>query len=281
MIITDSKKIIVNFSVLLYFTSLSLVNQFSVSILYMLFYISLLMCASIGLLTTYGKSLKKSCLVLALLLISGALGIVNTNNIPNNYLVYLIFYFFASFSFSNKNISEKTLLFAILLNAAIIIGKYLTVGIYGRIFVSGSNNFVSVYLMYPTVIYYSIVSKNRSDVKMFPILIVWVLTLLARGRGGIISVTLFLVMVYYLKYKSMRSSKKIIINIFTFLTVAVLVLNISTIINMIGSSVIMEQFNERGGFESSRTRFWAEYINHTFSDVKNFLYGTDVSKLFI
>ena len=135
--------------------------------------------------------------------------------------------------------------------------------------------------MYPTVIYYSIIARKKNEyINMLPVILVWILSLISRGRGGIISSTVFLIGVYIVKYRSMKLIKKMIVISIFFLAIAIAMLNISYILEKLRTSVIMELFVSNG-MNSSRTRFWSEYIELAVSNLKNFVFGANISDTFI
>ena len=276
----DSKTIMVNGVILAYFVTFALVNQLPFGLFFYLFYFALLLCAIAGM-CSIKKERLQNVIILFLFLFSGIINYLVVGNASISFLFYLVLFWGVGNALNSKYLSEQMMLIVIILNIAIILYKILTVGLYGRFFISGTNNFVSVYLMYPTVVYYSIVAKNKSRIKMLPIIVIWVMTLLARGRGGIISVSVFLLMVYYLKYRSLHSRKRMIVNIVIFAVIVIITANLESIISVISSSIVMEQFNERGGLESSRTRFWGEYLKKTMLSFQNVMFGTSVSEMFI
>lgn len=279
--ITNTKKILVNFSVFMYFLLLLLTSLFENYIIFIFFYLSLLLCGIVGLYVQNLKLTIQKFLVIGLFVFMGIMNIFIVGNTTINEIIFVLLFGIVSFTISSKELNEKTLLLILGLNIIVVLYKYLTVGLYGRLYTSASRNFVSVYLMYPTVIYYSIIARKKNEyINMLPVILVWILSLISRGRGGIISSTVFLIGVYIVKYRSMKLIKKMIVISIFFLAIAIAMLNISYILEKLRTSVIMELFVSNG-MNSSRTRFWSEYIELAVSNLKNFVFGANISDTFI
>ena len=278
------EKFLINSSALLYFVLLLAANQINGHFIHIIFYISLVLCCLTGILFYRFRifDLVNKLFILSVLCLTGIVNHYLRGYTSRNDFFFLVLFYFTSFTLINKSLSEKTILFAVWLNIIVVMYRFMTVGIYGQIFQSASSNFVSVYLLYPTAVYYSLVAKNKknTDINLIPALLVWILCLFARGRGGIITITFFVSLLYLLKYKSLHSFKKLIAVFLMFLLVGVIVYNLDYILFRLNSSAIMEFF-KANALRSSRTRFWPEYIKAAKSDLKSFIIGADVSHTFI
>lgn len=276
-----TKKKLVNFSVLMYFLFLILTNQSSNYIFFVGFYISLILCGVFGFYSLNFRVNKKRIVIIFLLAALTFINMLTVGNATLNDVIFVVLYSLAAFSFTNEELDEKIPLIGFGMNVVVILYKIATVGVItGQLFVSSSRNYVSVFLMYPLVIYYSIIARKNKDINMIPLLIDWVMCLIARGRGGIISCTFFLIAVYIVKYKNMRSLRRLVATALVLLGLSFVVLNLSSILENLGASAVMEMF-ARNGLESSRTRFWPEYIHLATSNFKNFMLGADISNTFI
>ena len=278
---TVTIKGLINFSVLMYFLFMIFTNQIENYVVFVGFYASLLLCGAVVLYAADFYLQTRRIMVTLVLIITAAVNAFIVGNATINEIIFIGLFSWASLALASEELEEKTLLIAFGLNAAVVLYKFATVGVVsGQIYTSASRNFVSVYLMYPLVIYYSIVERKKKDINMLPLVIAWLISLFAQGRGGIISSTFFLVGVYLVKYRDMKSRGKIIATVFMLITVAVVMLNIATIFQSIGASSMWEMF-ARNGMKSSRTFFWPEYIELATGNVKNFLFGANVEKTYI
>lgn len=276
-----TKQGLVNFSVLMYFIFMILTNQLENYGVFIGFYTSLVLCGLAGLYTKDFQVNMKRLNIVLLLIITAFVNTLIVGNTRINDVIFIGLYSFASLSLISEELDEKIPLIGFMCNAIVILYKFATVGVVsGQIFNSSSRNYVSVFLMYPLVIYYSIIGRKAKNISTIPVVIAWVICLFARGRGGIISSTLFILGVYFVKYKNMKSARRIIVTSVIAVGVAVAMLNISSIIQMLGASAIMEMF-ARNGLGSSRTRFWPEYINLAMGSLKHFIFGADISNTFI
>ena len=117
---------------------------------------------------------------------------VLVGNATINDVIFVALFGLTSTALTSKELEESTLLIVLGLNIVVVVFKLLTVGVTGQIYISSSRNFISVFLMYPLVIYYSIIARENKRISLIPIVISWIICLIARGRGGIISCTVFL-----------------------------------------------------------------------------------------
>ena len=282
---TITKREVVNFSVLMYFLFMIITNQVENYIFFVGFYSTLMLCGIAGLLSTDFRLQLRAFLVFSsitlILVLTAGINTVLVGNARIEDVIFIAIFAFASFSLTSEYLEEKTLLIAFALYAIVILYKFVTVGVMSdQLFTHSSRNFVSVYLMYPLVVYYSIVDKKAKEIKMLPVAIAWIFSLYARGRGGIISSTFFMVGVCLVKYKDLRLAKKIIAMSAVIVVAAVILRNYGTVIQRIRTSDMMFFFT-RNGMRSSRTSFWPEYIQLATENSKNLLFGANVSDIFI
>lgn len=274
------KKGILNLSVLLYFIFLILTNQVEHYAIFIGFYSSLILCGVVGL---YAKGFRltiKSALIILLLIVTAGLNLFFVGNTTFKQIIYIGLFGFASLALICDELSEKTLLIAFAANAIVILYKLGTVGpLSDHLFTNSSRNFVSVYLMYPLVIYYSIIAKKNKDIHLYPVFIAWLICLLARGRGGIITSTILLLGICFVKYRNIKKNLKKFVSLVILIVICLIIINLPQLLKRIESFSFMEMF-ARNQMDSSRFRFWPEYIDLINSNVKNFLLGANISKTY-
>lgn len=137
-----------------------------------------------------------------------------------------------------------------------------------------SRNFVSVTILFNTVLLTYIVYRQTREIVLSPSLLALIICVLAMGRGGIICASFLFLGCFVLKVIVKYSFKTKII-IFSFLSVAVLT-SISSIIYLYESTEYLERIRTRGMTDYSRERIMEAYLSHM--DLHNVIFGYDVSQ---
>lgn len=143
------------------------------------------------------------------------------------------------------------------------------------IFSTLSRNYISVFSMMATIMFYLGEEKRGNEVKLYPGIINFVLCVGAIGRGGILSSAFLLLSVIFLKYFiSVRGYKRLL-----FLSFAVLILLIITITPSILKrySVLFARFADYGIESSGRTEILKEYFEQIISSPTNLFFGCRVN----
>ena len=173
---------------------------------------------------------------------------------------------------------------AFYMNVALVLLKYAMGGITTQIYLASSTNFVSVYLLCPLCIYYSIAERKREKITLLPAFVCWVTCMLSRGRGGILTASILLAGIYWVNYrKKIRTMNKY----FKFFVRVIVVLVISmTIIALISNFTylstrfaFLEYFNERGFESKSRMAVWTEYFTAAVKNVRNLFLGVPAGEV--
>ena len=193
--------------------------------------------------------------------------------------ILLVVYLVVAILMLSGYLNEKIMLIIFIIFAGIIVIRFLSVGLWGEIFLSSSTNFVSVYLLFPVVVYYILRENRNLYIPIFPAGIVWMLSLLSRGRGGIICSSFLLLGIFAVTYKNSGITKKILVCFFIVLLILFIVLNIDKLISSINSSIISEYFRDRG-LRSSRIMIWQDYIEQATGSWINIVAGLDINNTF-
>lgn len=261
----------------LYFVAMTLLTQNESLPLQLFWYASILFGAAVT--CVVNLHMFKRNVVLFLLMFA-ATGVANhfiIGSISIKPFALMFIQFFIALLFLNKRFDYKALLAIVLLNGGIIMLKFLTVGFWGDLYINSSNNFVSVYMLYPTVLYYCLAEDRNEKPYFWPVAFLWIMSLLSRGRGGIIASTFLFVGIFYVMYRKKNRDVRALFLIVFFIFVAAVAVNIDRIINMIDSSMISETFRDRG-MNSSRMFLWKDYLKLTFSEKKYLIFGADIHK---
>lgn len=239
----------------------------------LLWYVSLLTSAVAGL-YAYDFNLEKKTIILFLfVLMTGVVNyyVIGTTTLKDQALNLMLGC--VSLLMTSKYANERALLAILAMNEIIVLYKFATVGLWGQVYTSASTNFVSVYLLYPAVVYYCLCERNGGKISFAPAVSVWVLCLLARGRGGIIVATFFLLGVFLCCYKNTYKRQKLIVLCMGIALAAIVILNIDKIGAKLINSVAFEYFLDRGLKSSSRMSIWSNYLFHALGSEKSLLLG--------
>lgn len=275
--ILDLKKIIVNAAIVLFFAAMLVTTQLSGIAASLVWYTAL----AFGLVAAlYSCDLRppKTFIAFALLVAAtGAVNLVFTGTTTPRTLFLLLTLCVISLLFSSDDASEWSFLIALGLNMLMIMFRFATVGFHGEIYTNASTNFVSVYLLYPTVMYYITLERKGRHIPWYPAAAIWLFSLLSRGRGGILATSLLLLGIMLIVFIRSADKWKLLIVYAGIFALGMLILNADVIAEKLGASVMTEYFRNRGFRSSSRIRVWTDYLSRSFSSVKNALLGTNIS----
>lgn len=272
----DIRKISINFCIFFMFVTI-LVNEMTTGTIRTLFRTaSFLMLPACAVLMCKKRINFVRALYIAACMITGILNHVLIGNTPISNQVLMVLFIFASLLFTDRKAQEKTMIYGLFLIAGFILYRYLTVGFFARIFLLSSENFTSVYLLFPTCVYYILCERNKKTIRMYPALITWVLCLLGRGRGGIVSSSALLVgLIFYRNYKSTQIKKIIMVCVLIVIAAGVM-LNLPAIADKLSHTEIFHDFSEKGVNNDSRGRIWSNYFKKVFISLKYVLLGGEL-----
>ena len=148
----------------------------------------------------------------ALCITSGILCMLFTNNLSfEKVLDSGIMAIFVGTLIIRKPLNDKVFLISLYLNIAYFLMMFAINGLGQRVMAFHSNNYISVVLLYSLTTYYLVVLKNNSKILLHPAILGWVIALMARGRSGIICLTLLFIGVFIYVYFKQNENKKNII----------------------------------------------------------------------
>lgn len=266
-----------SFLILMYFISIILINQTNVLATKVFYYITI--CSFI--LPVLLKMRKRTPFwLIVLCLVVLGLGILNYLFIGNTNLLRLIIIITSilfAFIFYCGNVDTKCLLTAIFLNAAIIVYHFVLNGLTQPVYVESSNNFVSIHLLAPTVIYYSLLEKYQQNIPLFPAFLVWLLCFFGGGRGGFLVASILFVGLFFLKNFNKKYKPLWLIIILIF----VLILSFApfSFTQSFSDYRLVTQFQSRLMNDNGRFVLWYEYVSKSFYDLKNLLLGTELTSI--
>lgn len=271
-------RLVTTLAAALYYLALVIVNQFGGRVVSLIWLLAVGFAAFVG---VWGRKLHFRWSEVGLIVMIILTGMLNIHFIGGTTYInqgLIICFFLVSIMLSSPYVNENIILALFFLNVIVVIYRFSTVGFRGMIYTSSSSNFVSVQLLYPLVVYYCIVERNNKRIRVFPALCAWVLSLLSRGRGGILATTILLVGIVLLAYNKAMEIKKIIAILVGIIAIGVCALNAEKIIEKVNNSIVSEYFRDRG-MESVRTEIWKDYIKSLDSE-KEVLLGGDITNTY-
>ena len=271
----NAKNSIITLSGTMYFVALAMITQSNSVFVQYFWYLSIALGAAVSLIVNISYFRKCVILFAATIIATGLINYFLIGSIQIKSLVVMMLIFLLSFLFVNERFNPDAMITVIVMNAVIIIFKFLTVGIRGQIYLESSVNYISVYMLYPTVIYYTLVEARGKKLHLWPALLLWILSMIASGRGGIISSSILLLGIAFFVFRKMKREYRAIIIPVLIVVCGVFLLCLDKITGMFGESVASETFRDRG-MKSSRTELWADYLRYAFADIEHFLFGADI-----
>ena len=142
-----------------------------------------------------------------------------------------------------------------------------------------TNNFISLILIMPTVVYYAVSEAYGDKISYIPAFIVWVLCLLAKGRSGIGAATiLFALLFIYVETRRGNSGYKrpeilILKALYRLLLLLLLAAAVYLVFSRF-SAVITKKFTKSGTDNTERAIIWKDYFTNMVTHVRYILFGT-------
>ncbi|XCP85373.1 O-antigen ligase family protein [Roseburia hominis] len=150
-------------------------------------------------------------------------------------------------------------------------------GGYASTILISSGNYVSVLLVLSCAYYYLCIQNSNHEFRIFdilPAMLSFLLSIWARGRGGILScsVLLVLILVYYLRSYAQKSTRNYII-----MAIAVIIfLAVMSFrnVNIFDSFMNLGKWQSRGTDNTAREIIWGSYFNKTKESIVYLFFGT-------
>ncbi len=181
-----------------------------------------------------------------------------------------------------NRIIPQYLLFVMYLNTLVIVYHFVLYGVNQQIFVDCSNNYVSVILLAPVVIYYTLLERDNKKISLFPACLVWLMSIFGGGRGGFLSCSVLFWGLVFLKYFSVIRSKAKQVLLLLLVLLSFLSLVFSLIPYFSGNFSdyrIVNQFTDKGMESNARVIMWEEYTTKSISNSKNLVLGTELTSI--
>ncbi len=270
--------------VVLLFTAIHMPYLFPGTVTSALYYVIVF----IGIVSLFGMRSKLRVRSIFFWAIGAAfLSILNTVIIGNQNVIrtgILFAAFFLAIFFLLDEVDERAFAISVYINSLFVLIKLLQNGVKGRVYDGYSNNYVSILLLSPAVLYYAVCSARGRKCSVFPATITCVLSFLMGGRGGVLSTGILLMGVILHKYFKDRESRRervILGIILCIVLVPMMVYGIMSIFQNESSDLyIVDRFTRFGMEGGQRIDIWNEYLGDLGLSWKYFVFGVDQSILY-
>lgn len=267
---------------MLFFVLLAARNLSASSVIKAGWYLILVACLVI-LFTEETIVIRKDERILFLtLFISGVVNHFVVGNAMLSDLVFLVLFFGVYRVLDSEFVDEKYILIALYINCVFIAFFLLIKGLGNPVFKELSNNFVSVILLMPAIVYYTKAERHQKPVVLMPAIATFLTSLLALGRGGMLTTAIFLmlIMLYSVTDESaMGMKKKSYLRIVVMLGGVFFLVGIGFFWSVIMQIPVFERFATYGMYGTGRIGIWTEYLTGSAKSISNAILGVPFSEL--
>ncbi|MDE6873033.1 MAG: hypothetical protein K2P87_01040 [Lachnospiraceae bacterium] len=270
-------------TVMLYFVALVIHNLYHVTAIDLLWYLILITCFLLG---TFRKKIiiyKHLVGLVLLFVLSGVLNILFVGNTSVFDIVFLVFFAGIYQLLVDDELDERFILAAIYLDCLLVAFTIIKTGLGKPIFGELSNNFVSVLLFLPTIVYYIRQEYYHKKISILPALAVTLTCFLAMGRAGIITsaVLLFFIVLYAtFSDKNWDNARRLALFRVGVICTAFVLLGVFLLfLDKLLAITVFARFSRYGMYGTGRMGIWEEYISTMAKDVKSILLGVEYSQL--
>ena len=268
--------------VLLYFVAVIAVNQVKSEVASGFFYLVLLLGTVVYFYTKRSMAFRPVIFYAIGAAILGTCNIIFVGNLTPLRVVILFASFLFAVIFLDDDVDERTFLIAVYLNAAVVAIRLFLYGRQTPVYVDSSNNYISVHLLMPAVLYYSMLEMRGKKIPIFPAVVIWILSLLAGGRGGLLAATLLLggIILYRFYRDEVTRRERVILGLILFIIlVPVVLIVLELFASRFSGLYVVTRFLDKGMNGGGRLDCWTEYIEKSSMSVTRFLFGTDLTQV--
>ena len=264
---------------LLYFISIIAVNQVKSSIFSAFYYGVLALAAVVFFATKRALTMKPVLLYASGSFLLAACNVIFVGNMSWIKTGILLMSFLMAAVMLDDMTDERAFLIAVYLNAAVVAVKIAIHGLSASVYVESSNNYISVHLLAPAVLYYSLLNIRGKKIPLIPGIVIWVLSLVAGGRGGLLAATILLggiILHRYLEDEATRRERVLLGCLLVVILVPLLFLLLQVFASRFNGLYVVTRFLDKGLNGGGRLACWAEYIEKSMMSVTRFLFGTEL-----
>lgn len=270
-------------AVMLYFIMLFAHNLYQAAVVEYLWYFVLMMCFVLGIFRKHIKLTKRMLVIASLFVVSAVLNIVLVGNNTVSGIFFTLIYLGVYELLADDEVDERYILVSIYADCFIMIWNILLHGVGKQIMLRVSNNFISVFLLIPTIIYYIRLEYQGKKIPLPPAIAVVVTALLSTGRSGIIATAMLLAFVAWYNaffYRTGRTRFQVFMLRFSiFFSTMLLVVGALSFSSRIMSMPVFQRFLQYGMYGTGRSGIWSEYLTVASRSLKNTLFGVKYTSL--
>ncbi|SUY45691.1 Uncharacterised protein [Clostridium putrefaciens] len=210
----------------------------------------------------------------------GAIGILFNRNIDPQELLWPFAFIGLATLFLNFKINNKIAKIIYYFVIALLMIKIILSGGVNNLNTASSRNTIGIMILIYFAIY-SITSYTcGKKIAIYPILLGFLVNVMAIGRSGILTFVLLIVLFSFLEFDEGKYKISNPIKSFIKLFVAGIILWIAYNILEIYFVEMMLNFQKRG-LESVRSLIWSNYLTKTFTSARYVLFGTPISGTYL
>ncbi len=269
-------------AVLMYFLAIIAVNQVPGPVTSAFYYVAIFT----GIILFYSQKRTIGIRLLVLLSIgAGSLCLINTFLVGNQTVVksgIMMASFFMAALMLDEGVDERTYLTAMYLNAVLVFVKLLLYGNRVPVYADSSNNYVSIHLLVPAILYYSLLDVRGKKIPMIHSFVIWVLCLMAGGRGGLLAATILVggvILRRYLADEVTRRDRVKLGFVLFLILIPVFFILIQAMAEHFSSLYVVDRFMKKGLDGGGRIACWTQYFESLGESLKNLFLGTNLETL--
>lgn len=165
----------------------------------------------------------------------------------------------------------------------ISIGAYLISGrMPQELFEGYSHNFISVILLL-SVLYYFIgldnSKRNISTIDLIPPTLSLIVSIWARGRGGVIAIVFLFLIILYVFLKQNRQKSSIMFTYSTYLIIAAVLYFLYYVLTTYEDFINLQKFEQLGMGANGRDEIWISYFNKVEESIIYMLFGAPLADI--
>ncbi len=211
---------------------------------------------------------------------AAVLSLLNTLIIGNQNIIrtgILVAAFFIAALFLSDEVDERAFAISSYLNSLFVLVRVLqNGGTRERVYDGYSNNYVSVLLLSPAVLYYAVCSARNKKCSIWPAVCVWGLSFVMAGRGGVLSTSFLLLGVLLHKFfldEASRRDRVILGIILCMILIPAVIYGLSSLFQSDSNLYIVDRINKNGLDGGQRLDIWNEYITDMFKSWQYLFFG--------
>lgn len=270
-------------AVMLYFVMLIIHNLYHVMMINYLWYLILGICFIFGTIKRKVIFSKNLTWFMTLFLLFTILNYKLVGNASIDSIVFIIMYAGIYQLLIDDELVDAYILAAIYIDCIIIAFAIMRTGLGEPIFRDLSNNYVSVLLLLPTIVYYVRTEYYKNRIRLMPSISVTAVCIMAMGRGGIITtvlLTLFILWYIFFSDKNWKSSYNQTLFRVTFVFVGLIIIGVVLLNSESFNNIaVFEKFAKYGMYGTGRAGIWEEYISTASKSLKSILLGVEYLEL--